>query len=194
MNVDKRLRINERIRAPEVRLIDEEGGQVGIVPIEQAREMARQREVDLVEISPTAAPPVCKLMNFGKFMYQQKKKAQDARRHQTRIDVKEVKFRPKIDEHDYNFKKNHVLRFLDQGDKVKATIMFRGREIVHVDYGRRILQRLLTDVAVQAIVEMEPKQEGKTLSMILSPRRQAASQKTARGADGKNANHAEDEE
>jgi translation initiation factor IF-3 len=109
-------------------------------------------------------------MDFGKFQYQQAKKAQDARRHQSRIQVKEVKFRPKIDEHDYTFKRNHVLRFLKQGDKVKATIMFRGREIVHVDYGMRILQRLLEDVRDQAQVEVEPKQEGNHLSMILAPR------------------------
>src|SRR5437773_254744 len=143
---------------------------LGVLPIEKAREAAREREVDLVEISPTAVPPVCKLMDFGKFLYQQSKKAQDARRHQTRIHVKEVKFRPKTDEHDYNFKKNHVLRFIKQGDKVKTTIMFRGREIVHVDYGRRILERLLLEVRDQVVVEVEAKQEGNNLSMILAPR------------------------
>lgn len=126
-----------------------------------------------------AVPPVCKLMNFGKFMYQAKKKAQDAKRHQTKTEVKEVKFRPKIDEHDYNFKKNHVVRFLDQGDKVKCTIMFRGREIVHVDYGRHILLRLIKDLAEQASVELEPKLEGKTLSMILAARRSSAGPKSA---------------
>ena len=109
-------------------------------------------------------------MDFGKFQYQQSKKSQDARRHQTRIQVKEVKFRPKIDEHDYTFKKKHVIRFLNHGNKVKATIMFRGREIVHVDYGRRILQRLLEEVRELATVEVEPKQEGNNMTMILSPR------------------------
>lgn len=126
--------------------------------------------MDLVEISPTAVPPVCKLMDFGKYLYQQSKKAQDARKHQTRILVKEVKFRPKTDEHDYIFKKNHVLRFLKQGNKVKTTIMFRGREIVHVDYGRRILERLLEEIKDQVVVELAPKQEGNNMSMILSPR------------------------
>jgi len=133
--------------------------------------MAKEKELDLVEISPTASPPVCKLMNFGKYTYQQSKKAQDARRHQTRISVKEVKFRPKIDEHDYTFKKNHVLRFLAQGDKVKATVTFRGREIVHVDYGRRILHRLMDDVKETGRVETHPKQEGNTLSMIITPKK-----------------------
>ena len=141
-----------------------------MLAIEKARELARERAVDLVEISPNAVPPVCKLMDFGKFQYQQSKKAQDARRNQTRIHVKEVKFRPKTDEHDYIFKKNHVLRFLKHGDKVKTTIMFRGREIVHVDYGMRILQRLLEEISGDAIVEVEPRQEGNNLSMILSPR------------------------
>jgi translation initiation factor IF-3 len=145
---------------------------LGVLTIEKAREAAREREVDLVEISPNAVPPVCKLMDFGKFLYQQSKKAQDARRHQTKIHVKEVKFRPKTDEHDYNFKKNHVLRFLKQGDKVKTTIMFRGREIVHVDYGMRILKRLLEEIRSDCIVEVEPKQEGNNLSMILSPKQQ----------------------
>jgi translation initiation factor IF-3 len=109
-------------------------------------------------------------MDFGKYLYQQSKKAQDARRHQTKIHVKEVKFRPKIDEHDYNFKKNNVLRFLKQGDKVKATIMFRGREMAHTDYGMRILQRLLGEIRDQVVVEVEPKQEGNNLSMILGPK------------------------
>jgi translation initiation factor IF-3 len=165
----KKLRVNEKIRAPEIRVIDEEG-QVGVMTVDKALEIAREREVDLVEISPTATPPVCKLMDFGKYLYQLSKKAQDARKHQTRIHVKEVKFRPKIDEHDYNFKKNNVLRFLEQGDKVKATIMFRGREVVHASYGRRILERLKEDVGDRATIEAEPKQEGNNLSMVLSPR------------------------
>ena len=127
---EKKLRINDRIRAPQVRLIDDEGEQLGVTPTAEALKMAREKELDLVEVSPTASPPVCKLMNFGKYTYQMKKKASEAKKHQTKIQVKEVKFRPKIDEHDYTFKKNNALRFLNAGDKVKATIMFRGREIV----------------------------------------------------------------
>ena len=163
-------RINERIRVPEVRLVGPAGEQVGIVRIEDALRLAAESDLDLVEVAPQAKPPVCKLMDFGKYLYQLSKKAQDARRHQTKIHVKEVKFRPKTDEHDYTFKKNHVLRFLKQGDKGKTTIMCRGRENVHVDYGMRILRRLLEEVRDAAIVEVEPKQEGNNLSMILTPR------------------------
>ena len=152
-------------------MIADDGEQLGVVPLAKAMELARGRELDLVEVSPGATPPVCKLMNFGKYTYQQNKKAQEARKNQTKIQVKDIRFRPKIDEHDYNFKKNHVLRFLKQGDKVKATIMFRGREIVHVDYGRRILERLLQEIEEHAVVETPPKQEGNQMHMVLAPRK-----------------------
>src|SRR5213079_2155165 len=134
------------IRSAEVRLIDQDGKQVGIVPITQAQDMAREKDLDLVEISPTANPPVCKIMDYGKFIFQQKKKAGEAKKKQKVIVVKEVQFRPRIDEHDFDSKKNNVIRFLTHGDKVKCLVRFRGREMTHMELGRAVLDRLLTDV------------------------------------------------
>src|SRR3954467_8408598 len=131
--------------------------------------MAREKNLDLVEISPTATPPVCRIMDYGKFLYQQEKKEREAKKHQKVIVVKEVKFRINVDDHDYQTKKNHVLRFLDDGDKVKATIFFRGREMAHTNLGRVVLERLLTDVKDKAIVEFRPRMEGNTLHAILAP-------------------------
>ncbi|HXE89552.1 MAG TPA: translation initiation factor IF-3 [Terriglobales bacterium] len=171
-NIDKRfIRANERIRAREIRVIDDEGQQIGIMPPQEALKMARSKNLDLVEISPTANPPVCRIMDFGKFLYEQGKKERAARKHQKTIVIKEVKFRVNVDEHDYEFKKNHVLRFLDEGDKVKATIFFRGREMTHPELGRAILNRLLTDVGDKGIVEFRPRMEGNTLHMILAPKK-----------------------
>ena len=133
--------------------------------------MARLKNLDLVEISPTAQPPVCRIMDYGKFLYQQEKKEREAKKHQKTITVKEVKFRINVDEHDYQTKKNHVLRFLDDGDKVKATIFFRGREMTRTSLGRAVLERLLKDVAEKAIVEFRPRQEGNTLHAILAPKK-----------------------
>jgi translation initiation factor IF-3 len=135
--------------------------------------LAREKNLDLVEISPTAVPPVCRIMDYGKFLYQQEKKEREAKKHQTKIVVKEVKFRINVDDHDYETKKNHVLRFLDDGDKVKATIFFRGREMTRTGLGRQILERLIKDVEQNAIVEFRPRQEGNTLHAILAPKKDA---------------------
>ncbi len=168
--IDKRfIRINERIRAREIRVIDDEGKQIGILPPYDALKMARERNLDLVEISPTAQPPVCRIMDYGKFLYQQEKKEREAKKHQKVIVVKEVKFRINVDDHDYETKKNHVLRFLEEGDKVKATIFFRGREMTRTSLGRGILERLIKDIGEHGIVEFRPRQEGNTLHLILAP-------------------------
>ena len=152
-------------------MIDDEGKQIGVLQPFEALKMARERNLDLVEISPTAVPPVCRIMDYGKFLYQQEKKEREAKKHQKTIVVKEVKFRINVDDHDYETKKNHVLRFLDDGDKVKATIFFRGREMTRTGLGRQILERLIKDVDQKAIVEFRPRQEGNTLHLILAPKK-----------------------
>ncbi len=154
-----------------MRVIDAEGKQVGIIPPYEALRMAREKNLDLVEISPTAQPPVCRIMDYGKFLYEQEKKDRAAKKHQKTITIKEVKFRINVDEHDYEFKKNHVLRFLDEGDKVKATIFFRGREMTHTNLGREILDRLIKDIGDKGIVEFRPRMEGNTLHAILAPKK-----------------------
>ena len=172
MCIDKRfIRTNERIRAREVRVIDDEGKQIGILQPFEALKMAREKNLDLVEVSPTAQPPVCRIMDFGKYLYEQEKKERAAKKHQKIITVKEVKFRINVDEHDYEFKKNHVLRFLEEGDKVKATIFFRGREMTHTNLGRQILDRLIKDIGDKGIVEFRPRMEGNTLHAILAPKK-----------------------
>jgi len=144
------------------------------MPPPQALALARTKGLDLVEISPTAVPPVCRIMDFGKYQYEQQKRARAAKKHQKVIDVKEIKFRPKVDEHDYQFKKKHIERFLEDGDKVKATIFFRGRENAHPEIGRRILDRLLGDLELVAVAEAPPQKEGNQLHTILAPRPGAA--------------------
>jgi translation initiation factor IF-3 len=151
-------------------VIDETGQQLGIMPPPQAVAIARQKGLDLVEISPTAVPPVCRIMDFGKYQYQEQKRSREAKKHQRVIEVKEIKFRPKVDEHDYDFKKKHIERFLADGDKVKATIFFRGREMAHPEIGRRILERLIADLGDQAVAETMPRQEGNQMHVILSAR------------------------
>ena len=167
---DDRTRINERIRAREVRVIDETGQQLGIMAPQQALGMAREKGLDLVEVSATAVPPVCRIMDFGRYQYLEQKRARQAKKHQKTIEVKEIKFRPKVDEHDYQFKKKHIERFLDEGDKVKATVFFRGREMAHPEYGRRILERLIEELGEVAIAETTPRQEGNQMSTILTQR------------------------
>jgi translation initiation factor IF-3 len=167
---DDRVRINERIRVREIRVIDETGQQLGIMPPPQALVIAKQKGLDLVEISPTAVPPVCRIMDFGQYQYQEQKRAREAKKHQRVIEVKEIKFRPKVDEHDYQFKKKHIERFLADGDKVKATIFFRGRENAHPEIGHRILERLVGDLGEMATVESMPQKEGNQLHTILAPR------------------------
>ena len=165
---DDRTRVNERIRVREVRVIDEDGSQLGIMPPPQALAIARQKGLDLVEIAATANPPVCRIMDFGRYQYQEQKRARSAKKHQKVIEVKEIKFRPKVDEHDYQFKKKHIERFLSDGDKVKATIFFRGREMAHPEIGRRILERLIDELADVAVAETTPRQEGNQMHTILS--------------------------
>jgi translation initiation factor IF-3 len=164
-------RINERIRVPEVRLIDENGDQVGVIPTERALEQARERELDLVEVSPTSKPPVCRILDYSKYKYEQEQKAKAARKHQQQVNVREIKLRPKIAQHDYETKRGHVERFLKQQDKVKVTIMFRGREQSHPERGRMLLDRLLQDISELATVEQEPLQEGRNMTMLLAPTR-----------------------
>lgn len=155
---------------PEVRLIDADGNQVGIVPIAQAQEMAREKDLDLVEISASASPPVCKIMDYGKFIFQKKKKEGEAKKKQKVIVVKEVQFRPRIDEHDFEFKKNHVIRFLQHGDKVKASIRFRGREMTHMEFGRQLIDRLLTDVKEFGASESpHPDVQGNRMTIVIAP-------------------------
>ena len=140
---DDRVRVNERIRVREIRVIDDTGAAARHHAAAAGLAIAKQKGLDLVEISPTAVPPVCRIMDFGKYQYQEQKRAREAKKHQKVIEVKEIKFRPKVDEHDYQFKKKHIERFLEDGDKVKATIFFRGREMAHPEIGRRILERLV---------------------------------------------------
>ncbi|HEY3896893.1 MAG TPA: translation initiation factor IF-3 [Pseudonocardiaceae bacterium] len=164
-------RINERIRVPEVRLVGPNGEQVGIVRIEDALRLAQEADLDLVEVAAQARPPVCKLMDFGKFKYETAQKARESRRNQQMTVIKEQKLRPKIDAHDYETKKRHVVRFLDAGHKVKVTIMFRGREQSRPELGFRLLQRLSEDVAELGFVETSAKQDGRNMTMVLAPHR-----------------------
>jgi len=154
-------------------VIDDTGQQLGIMPPPQALAIARQKGLDLVEISPTAVPPVCRIMDYGKYQYQEQKRAREAKRHQHVVEVKEIKFRPKVDEHDYQFKKNHIQRFIEAGDKVKATIFFRGREMAHPDIGHKILMRLIADLADVAVPETQPRLEGNQMHTILTAKRGA---------------------
>ena len=151
-----------------MRVIDDDGQQLGIMPPPQALALARQKGLDLVEIAATATPPVCRIMDYGRYQYQEQKRARQARKHQKVIEVKEIKFRPKVDEHDYQFKKKHIERFLGEGDKVKATIFFRGREMAHPEIGRRILERLVEDLAEVATPETMPRMEGNQMHTILT--------------------------
>ena len=159
---------------PEVRLVGPNGEQVGIVRIEDALRLAQEADLDLVEVAPTARPPVCKLMDYGKYKYETAQKARESRRNQVNTVIKEMKLRPKIDQHDYETKKGHVVRFLNQGDKVKITIMFRGREQHRPELGFRLLQRLAEDVSELGFVESTPKQDGRNMTMVLGPTKKKA--------------------
>lgn len=162
-------RINDRIRAPRCRLISDDGEQLGIFNMPDAMKIADEQALDLVEIAPNADPPVCRIMDYGKFKYEQEMKAKRARKHQTTVQIKEIKFRPKIDKHDYETKKRHVERFLNGGAKVKVTIMFRGREMVHAERGLAILERLSGELTELCTVESPPKLEGRNMFMLLAP-------------------------
>src|SRR5512142_2486335 len=171
-------RINDRIRVPEVRLVGPNGEQVGIVRIEDALRLAQEADLDLVEVAPMARPPVCKLMDYGKFKYESAQKAREARRNQAHTVIKEMKLRPKIDPHDYETKKGHVVRFLKAGDKVKITIMLRGRGQSRPELGFRLLQRLAEDVADLGYVEAQPKQDGRNMTMVMAPHKTQKPQRT----------------
>jgi len=162
-------RTNEKIRAPEVRLVDEDGTQLGVVPIKDAMQIAIDKDLDLVEVAPQAAPPVCRIMDYSKFKYEATQKAKRARKHQSMVVIKEIKLRPKIETHDFETKKKHVVRFLKAGAKVKVTIMFRGREMTHTELGRALLDRLAGDVAELAKIESMPKLDGRNMIMTLQP-------------------------
>jgi translation initiation factor IF-3 len=166
-------RINERIRVAEVRLIGADGQQVGVVPTETAMAQAREADLDLVEVAPDARPPVVRLLDYSKYKYEQEQKAKAARKHQQQVNIREIKLRPKIADHDYETKKGHVERFLRHRDKVKVTIMFRGREQAHPERGRALLQRLFDDLDGLATVEQEPQQEGRNMHALLAPSREA---------------------
>lgn len=175
--------MNDQIRAREVRLVGPEGEQVGIVPLERALQLAADVDLDLVEVAPMARPPVCKLMDFGKYKYESALKAREARRNQQQTVIKEMKLRPKIDSHDYETKKGHVVRFLKAGDKVKVTIMFRGREQSRPELGFRLLQRLAEDVAELGYVESAPKQDGRNMVMVLAPAKKKSAVRNERRRD-----------
>ena len=166
-------RINERIRVPEVRLIGADGEQIGVVPTDKAMEKAREADLDLVEVAPEAKPPVVRLLDYSKYKYEQEQKAKAARKHQQQVNIREIKLRPKIADHDYETKKGHVERFLRQKDKVKVTIMFRGREQAHPERGRALLKRLFDDLGDQAVIEQQPQQEGRNMHMLVAPTREA---------------------
>ena len=178
--------MNERIRVPKVRLIGADGEQVGIVATDEARQMARDADLDLVEVAAGAKPPVARLLDYSKYKYEQEQKQKAARKHQTQVNIREIKLRPKIAANDYNTKKGHVTRFLNQGDKVKITIMFRGREQAHPQRGRDLLQRLFEDLEGLATIESKPLQEGRNMSMLLGPSKEAiqAAQDSKKDASG----------
>ncbi len=166
---EKTQRVNEEITTPEIRLVGEDGEQLGIVSVRQALTLAEEAELDLVEIAPMAKPPVCKIMDFGKFKYHESKRAHEAKLKQKQVQVKEVKFRPGTDENDYQIKLRNVTKFLGEGDKAKITLRFRGREMAHQEIGMRMLERIKADLVETALVEQFPKMEGRQLIMVLTP-------------------------
>ncbi len=167
--ISKDLRINDQIRAREVRLVGEEGEQLGIVQLRDAQRIAAEKSLDLVEIAPTAKPPVCKIMDYGKYKYEQAKRDKEARKKQKTMEIKEVKLRPNIEDHDFETKARNAQRFLNDGDKVKVTIMFRGREVTHPELGRTLCLRLAEFCKAEANIERDPKLEGRNMIMILAP-------------------------
>ncbi|MFP4500626.1 MAG: translation initiation factor IF-3 [Candidatus Hydrogenedentota bacterium] len=166
------VRVNDRIRARQLRVIDEEGEQMGIMSPQDAMREAEERELDLVEVAPNANPPVCRIMDYGKYRYQMSKRAKESRKHQHQVTVKEIKYRPKIDKHDYDYKTNHVREFLGEGSKVKITIMFRGREMAHPEFGREIIERVIEDTEDMLVEKPDLSRvrlEGRNMSVVLSP-------------------------
>ncbi|MFN8026282.1 MAG: translation initiation factor IF-3 [Acidimicrobiia bacterium] len=177
------VRINDRIRAREVFLVGPDGEQLGVKPLPEALSRAREQELDLVEVAPNANPPVCRIMDYGRYLYEQEQRRRQSKRKATNVVIKEMKFRPKIDEHDYTTKMKHVVRFLGEGNKVKLTIMFRGREMAHPELGMKILNRVAEDVAEFAVVEAAPRQDGRNMTMVLHPTKKEVkkAEKPARG-------------
>lgn len=169
MSIIKDVRVNREIRAKEVRVIDPEGKQLGILPLVEALRAAAQYDLDLVEVSPKSDPPVCRIMDYGKFKYQQSKKAHEAKKKQAIVHLKEVKFRPKTEEHDFQFKLRHIERFLKEGNKTKVTILFRGRELAHPEMGKTMMERIIEEMKAYGKVEQLPKFEGRNFVMVLSP-------------------------
>ena len=170
VGIKKFVRINERIRVPQVRLIGSEGNQLGIVPIQKAMDLANQHELDLVEVAPQAEPPVCRIMDYSKFKYDQEKKEREAKKHQMKIHLKEVRIKPNIDEHDYQVKLRQAIGFLNKKDKVKVNLMFRGRQMEHINLGRRVLDRFINDAQQAGKVEKDSSIEGRIMSVVLAPR------------------------
>jgi translation initiation factor IF-3 len=166
---DQRVRVNDQIRISPVRLIGGDGEQVGIVSLDEAKQRAEDAGLDLVEVAPEARPPVCKLMDYGKYRYEEQRKAREARKKQHTVSIKEVKYRPGIEDHDYDFKTRHVRRFLEDGDKVKVTMMFRGRQLSHPELGLEVLERVAAAVEDLGKVESQPTREGRTMSMVIVP-------------------------
>jgi translation initiation factor IF-3 len=176
-------RVNERIRIPQVRVIGDDGSQIGILATREAIAMAQSKGLDLVEVAPTARPPVCKIMDYGKFKYESNRAAKAAKKKQHQMQLKEVKMRPKIEDHDYDFKVKHARTFLEQRDKVKFTVTFRGREMAHQELGYKIIEQVLQDLSDVAVVEQPPRAEGRTVSLVLSPKAQASPRPHKAGAD-----------
>ncbi len=168
--IKKFIRINDRIRVPEVRLIGPDGNQLGVVPIQRALEMANQHELDLVEVASQAAPPVCRIIDFSKFKYDQEKKEREAKKHQKQGRLKEIRLKPNIDEHDFQTKVKQAIAFLQKKDKVKVNLFFRGRQMEHMDLGRKILDKFITDTQNDGQVEKEPILEGRVISLVIAPR------------------------
>jgi len=164
------VNINNAIRATEIRLIGADGEALGVISTSKALELAEQQQLDLVEVSPTAVPPVCRIMDYGKFKYQQSKKLQEAKKKQVHVEVKEIKLRPKTDDHDLMFKIKHVRRFLEEGNKAKVTLVFRGREITHIDIGRAVIERFAAELQDVAVIESQPRVDGRNMFMIVAPK------------------------
>ena len=185
--LERSQRINREITAPEVRLVAENGDQLGIKPVVEALRLAEEQNVDLVEIAPLAVPPVCKLMDYGKFRYREQKKAHEAKLKQKQIQVKEIKFRPGTDEGDYKIKLGKLIQFLEEGDKAKVTLRFRGREMAHQEFGVRLLERVRKDLDAVGVVEQFPKLEGRQMVMVLAPKRKGPAPKAAKPKEAKEA-------
>lgn len=168
--IEKSLRINERIRVPQIRLIGAEGEQVGVVSTDEGLKRAREAQLDLVEVAPLANPPVCRIMSFSKYKYEQAKREKEARKKQHVIHIKEIRFKPRIEENDYQVKLRHIKEFLGKKDKVKITMIFRGREITHLEIGKRVLDRLATDIAPVGEIEKSPVLEGRSMTMVILPK------------------------